>query len=141
MTAKKGDTVKVHYKGTLQNGEVFDKSKENEPLQFTIGSGEVIEGFNEAVSGMKKGEKKSVHIPCAKAYGERSDDMIIEIPIEQVPPDLKPETGMQLEVGGVNGELLRTTVTEITDTHIYLDANPPLAGKDLNFEIELVEIC
>ncbi len=139
IEAKKGDNVKVYYKGTLEDGTVFDQSPEGEPLSFTVGSGQVIEGFDEAVTGMKIGESKTVYIPVEKAYGERDEQMVIEAPLEQVPPDLKPEVGMRLEVGGPDGGLLRVVVTEITNTHIILDANPPLAGKALNFTIELVE--
>lgn len=137
--ARRGDNVKVHYTGTLDDGSVFDSSEGSEPLSFDIGSGQVIEGFDEAVLGMTVGESKTVHIPCAKAYGERKDEMVIQAPIEQVPPDLNPEVGMRLEMGGANGEILRVVVTEIADTHITLDANPPLAGKDLTFKLELVE--
>ena len=140
MAVQQGDSVKVHYKGTLNDGEMFDSSEGREPLAFTVGGGQVIEGFEEGVLGMEAGEKKTVHIPCAKAYGEHNPNMVIEAPLEQVPPDLEPEVGMMLEVGGPNGEILRTTVSKISDTHIYLDANPPLAGEDLTFEIELVEI-
>ncbi len=104
-----------------------------------INFGHVIQGFEEGVVGMKVGESKVVEIPVAKAYGERNDEMVIQAPIEQVPPDLKPELGMRLEMGGANGEVLRVVVVEIADTHITLDANPPLAGEDLIFEIELVE--
>lgn len=136
---KRGDNVKVHYKGKLNDGTVFDSSEGGEPLSFAVGSGQVIEGFDEAVLGMQVGESKTVHIPVDKAYGERNPEMMIQAPIEQVPPDLNPEVGMRLEVGGTNGEVLRVVVTEITETHITLDANPPLAGEDLTFEIELVE--
>lgn len=140
MTAtKRGDNVKVHYTGKLADGTVFDSSKGGEPLAFAIGSGQVIQGFDEGVVGMSVGESKVVNIPVEKAYGERNDELVIQAPIEQVPPDLKPELGMRLEMGGANGEILRVVVTEITKTHITLDANPPLAGKDLIFEIELVE--
>ncbi len=140
MTAtKKGDNVKVHYTGKLADGTVFDSSEGGEPLAFAIGSGQVIQGFEEGVVGMKVGESKTVHIPVEKAYGERKDELVIQAPIEQVPPDLNPELGMRLEMGGANGEILRVVVAEITETHITLDANPPLAGKDLIFEIELVE--
>ncbi len=140
MTAtKKGDNVKVHYTGKLADGTVFDSSKGGEPLAFALGSGQVIQGFEEGVVGMQVGESKVLNIPVEKAYGERNDELVIQAPIEQVPPDLKPELGMRLEMGGANGEILRVVVTEITDTHITLDANPPLAGKDLTFEIELVE--
>ncbi len=140
MGVKENDTVQVHYTGTLDDGEVFDSSAAGDPLQFTVGRGEVIPGFEKGVLGMEAGEKKKLHIPCAEAYGEYNPDMVIEAPLDQVPTDLEPEVGARLEVGGVGGEVLRTTVTKITDTHIYLDANPPLAGKDLNFELELVKI-
>ncbi len=136
---KKGDNVKVHYTGKLADGTVFDSSDGGEPLEFAVGSGQVIAGFEDGVIGMKVGESKVVEIPVAKAYGERNEEMVIQAPIEQVPPDLNPELGMRLEMGGVNGEILRVVVTEITDTHITLDANPPLAGQDLIFEIELIE--
>jgi peptidylprolyl isomerase len=136
---KRGDNVKVHYTGKLDDGTVFDSSVGKEPLEFAVGSGQVIQGFEEGVVGMKVGESKVVHIPMEKAYGERNDEMVIQAPIEQVPPDLNPELGMRLEMGGAKGEILRVVVTEITDTHITLDANPPLAGKALTFEIELVE--
>lgn len=135
---KKGDNVKVHYTGKLNDGTVFDSSEGGEPLEFAVGSGQVISGFEEGVVGMKVGESKVIEIPVEKAYGERNDAMVIQAPIEQVPPDLNPELGMRLEMGGANGEILRVVVTEITDTHITLDANPPLAGKDLTFEVEVV---
>ena len=137
--AKRGDNVKVHYTGKLADGTVFDSSDGGDPLEFAIGSGQVIQGFDEGVVGIKVGESKVLDIPVAKAYGERQDEMVIQAPIEQVPPDLKPELGMRLEMGGANGEVLRVVVVEIADTHITLDANPPLAGEDLTFEIELVD--
>lgn len=140
MAATKGDTVKIHYKGTLVDGEVFDSSEGRDPLQFTIGSGQVIEGFDEAVSGMEVGEKKSVLIPVEKAYGERKKELVMVVPNNQVPPDLEIELGMDLEMGGAGGEVLRVKVVEMGDEGVTLDANPPLAGEDLNFDIELVEI-
>ncbi len=103
-----------------------------------MGSGQVIVGFDEAVMGMEVGESKVVTIPVDRAYGVRNEELVIEVPIEQVPPDLKPEIGLRLEMGGLNGEIMRVVVTEITATHITLDANPPLAGKDLTFTLELV---
>ncbi len=139
IEARKGDNVKVNYTGKLDDGTVFDSSEGAEPLEFSIGSGQVIVGFDEAVTGMKVGDTKTVQIPVDKAYGERNDEMVIQAPIEQVPPDLNPELGMRLEMGGANGEVLRVVVTEITETHITLDANPPLAGKDLIFDLELVD--
>lgn len=137
---KKGDNVKVHYTGSLEDGSVFDSSNGREPLTFQVGGGQVIEGFDEAVTGMTVGEKKTVLIPCEKAYGETQNDLIMEVALEQVPPDLKPEIGMRLEVGGTDGQLLKVTVAGVTDKVIVLDANPPLAGKDLTFALELVSI-
>ncbi len=137
---RKGDTVLVHYTGKLTDGTIFDTSEGREPLEFAVGSGQVIAGFDEAMIGMTVGQSKVVHIPVDKAYGARNDEMVMTAPLEQVPPDLNPELGMRLEMGGDNGELIRVVVTEITDSHITLDANPPLAGQDLTFTIELVEI-
>ena len=135
----RGYNVKVHYTGKLNDGTVFDSSIGSEPLSFAVGSGQVIVGFDDAVMGMEVGESKVVHIPVEKAYGVRNEDMVMQVPIEQVPPDLHPEIGLRLEMGGVNGEIMRVVVTDITATHITLDANPPLAGKELTFTIELVE--
>ncbi len=136
---RRGDNVKVHYTGTLEDGTVFDSSEGVKPLEFAVGSGQVIPGFDEAMIGMTVGEKKVVDIPVDKAYGERNEDMMITAPIEQVPPDLEPEVGMLLEVGGPAGEIMRVKVIEINEKNIILDANPPLAGKPLTFAIELVE--
>jgi len=138
--AKKGDTVLVHYTGKLSDGTVFDTSEGRDPLEFAVGSGQVIAGFDEAMIGMTVGQSKVVDIPVDKAYGERNEEMVINAPLDQVPPGLDLELGMRLEMGGVNGELIRVVVTEITDSNIILDANPPLAGKDLIFAIELVEV-
>ncbi len=137
---KKGDTVLVHYTGKLSDGTVFDTSEGRDPLEFAVGSGQVIAGFDEAMIGMTVGQSKVVHIPADKAYGERNEEMVITAPLDQVPPGLDPELGARLEMGGANGELIRVVVTEITDSHIILDANPPLAGKDLIFAVELVKI-
>jgi len=139
--AQQGDTVKIHYTGTLDDGTVFDSSEGHDPLEFTLGSGQVIVGFDEAVTGMKSGEKKQVNIPADKAYGERNEEMVLQAPRDQVPADIQPEVGQQLEMGGPNGESVIVRVTEVTDEYITLDANPPLAGKDLNFAIELVAIA
>lgn len=136
---KRGDKVKVHYTGRLDDGTVFDSSEGREPLGFAVGSGQVIVGFDEAVTGMTVGESKVVQIPVEKAYGARKEELVMVVPVEQVPPDIHPEVGMRLEVGGVNGEIMRVVVTAISDSHITLDANPPLAGKDLTFTLELVE--
>ena len=138
--AQQGDTIKIHYTGTLDDGTVFDSSKDKDPLELTIGSGEVIPGLEEGVTGMTIGEQKSLHIQPEKAYGERKEDMVMSVPISQVPPDLNPEAGQKLQMGGPQGQLIVVTVLEVTDKSVHLDANPPLAGKALNFDIELVEI-
>jgi len=139
MAVKQGDIVKVHYTGTLEDGKIFDSSQGKPPLSFTIGSGQVIPGFNDAVIGMEVGETKDVTIPVEQAYGERKDELVIIAPVEQIPPDLKPEIGQMLEVGGASGEILKVRVVELDENNITLDANPPLAGQDLNFQIQLVE--
>ena len=138
--AKKGDNVKIHYKGTLQDGTVFDSSEGREPLGFTLGGGQVIPGFDEAVMGMSEGESKNVTIPVDKAYGPRNDELVLPVPLSQVPADLKPEVGQQLQMGGPNGQPVMVKIVDITDEHIMLDANPPLAGEDLIFDLELVTI-
>ena len=138
--AEKGSTVKIHYKGTLDDGSVFDSSEGREPLEFKIGGGQVIVGFEEAVSGMSVGEKKNVKIPVDKAYGPRNEELVIAAPKEHVPKDINPEIGQKLQMGGPNGEVVMVSVVEVTDTHVMLDANPPLAGEDLTFDIELVEV-
>ena len=139
--AKKGNKVKVKYTGRLADGTVFDTSEGRPPLEVVLGSGHVIAGFDEALTGMAVGEKKTVIIPVEKAYGAYDPEKVMEVPIEQVPPDFTPEVGQKLEVGGVNGEIVLVTVREINDTHIYLDANPPLAGQELTFDLELVAIA
>jgi peptidylprolyl isomerase len=140
MAVKNGDTVRVHYTGTLEDGEVFDSSQGHDPLSFTVGSGQVIPGFDDAVMGMVVGEKKDVLIPVERAYGERKEEMVIVAPVEQIPPDLEPEIGQMLEVGGTGGEILQVRVVGLDDENITLDANPPLAGMALNFSIELVSV-
>ncbi len=136
---RKGDKVKVHYKGTLADGAVFDSSEGKEPLEFVVGSGQVIQGFDEAMVGMNVGESKVVDIPVEKAYGIRDEAMVMVVPVDQVPTDLNPEVGMRMEMGGANGEIIRVVVIDIDEINITLDANPPLAGKELTFSIELVE--
>ena len=139
--AKKGDSVKIHYTGTLEDGTVFDSSAGRDPLDFTLGGGQVIVGFEEAVLGMAIGDKKKVTIPSHKAYGEKNEELVIEVPRNQVPPDLNPEVDQKLQMGGPNGELVVVTVVAVTDEVVVLDANPPLAGKDLIFDLELVAIA
>jgi peptidylprolyl isomerase len=140
MQAKKGNAVEVHYTGKLEDGSIFDTSVSRAPLGFTLGDGNMIKGFDTAVHGMAIGDKKTVSIPAADAYGERRDDMMIEVPVEQVPADIKPEIGMTLQLQGGNGQPMPVVVTDINEEKIFLDANHQLAGKDLVFEIELVKI-
>jgi peptidylprolyl isomerase len=139
-TVKQGDTVHIHYTGTLEDGEVFDSSAGREPLSFTIGSGQVIPGFEEAIMGMAVNEKKNVTIPVDKAYGPRNEELVLTVPREQVPPDLNPEVGQKLQMQGPGNSPVVVEVTEVAEAHIRLDANPPLAGKELIFDIELVRI-
>ena len=139
--AKAGDNVKVHYTGTLEDGTQFDSSRGVEPLQFTLGSGQVIAGFDEAITGMEPGEKKNITIPADRAYGQRNEDMVITAPRDQIPADITPEVGQQLQLAGPDNQPIVVKVTEVTDEHIQLDANPPLAGRDLTFDLELLEIA
>jgi peptidylprolyl isomerase len=138
--AKQGDTVSVHYTGKLSDGTVFDTSKNRHPLQFTIGKGQVIAGFEQAVSGMNTGESKTVTIPVDQAYGPKRDDVIITLERTQLPPGLDPRVGQRLELTQTDDSNILVTVTAITDTTMTLDANHPLAGKDLIFDLELVGI-
>lgn len=137
---KKGDKVKVHYHGKLTNGETFDSSSGREPLEFEVGSGSVIKGFDDGVSGMKVGEKKTINIPVDEAYGPRSEDMLIEFPKDRLPNDMELEEGMQLMMSNGSGQNIPVIITEIKDDSVVLDANHPLAGENLVFDIELVEI-
>lgn len=137
---KTDDTVKVHYTGTLDDGTVFDSSRDREPLEFTVGEGQVIPGFDEAVIGMSAAESKTVHIENEKAYGPRHEAMIVKVERAHMPEDLKPEVGMQLQMQQENGQPMVVMISEVNDTEVTLDANHPLAGKDLNFELELVSI-
>ncbi|MDT8321903.1 MAG: peptidylprolyl isomerase [Xanthomonadales bacterium] len=138
--AKPGDTVKIHYTGKLEDGTEFDSSKDRAPLEFTVGSGDVIPGFDNAVAGMAVGEEKSVNIEPEQAYGPRNDEMIQQVPKSALPEDLEPEEGMGLRAQGKDGQAINLTVTSVDDDTITVDANHPLAGKRLNFDIELVEI-
>lgn len=140
MEAKKGDSVQVHYTGRLEDGSVFDTSASREPLGFTLGDGNMIKGFDAAVYGMGIGDKKTVTIPAAEAYGVRRDDMMIEVPREHVPADILPEIGLSLVLQDEGGRPMPVTVVFVDEEKITLDANHELAGQDLIFEIELVKI-
>lgn len=138
--AGKGDAVKVHYTGRLLNGTVFDSSEGRSPLGFTLGDGNMIKGFDAAVYGMAVGDQKSVTIPCIEAYGEKREDMMLDIPMNQVPPSIKPEVGMELSLQNQMGQPVPVKVVYVDEEKITLDANHQLAGEDLIFEITLVAI-
>lgn len=137
---KKGDQVKVHYHGRLTDGTTFDSSAGRQPLEFEVGSGMVIKGFDEGVTGMAVGDKKTISIPADEAYGPRQEEMVIEFPIKNFPPDITTEVGMTLQMHGDNGQELPVVITAINEESITLDANHPLAGKELVFDLELVDI-
>jgi FKBP-type peptidyl-prolyl cis-trans isomerase 2 len=137
---KSGDTVKVHYHGKLTDGSTFDSSEGREPLEFEVGSGMVIPGFDNGVTGMSVGEKKTINIPVEDAYGPKQDDMIMEFPRDRFPADMVPEEGMQLNMSNGAGQNFPVVIREVRDDSVLLDANHPLAGEDLTFDLELVEI-
>jgi peptidylprolyl isomerase len=137
---KSGDKVRVHYHGKLRSGETFDTSQGREPLEFTVGSGQVIKGFDNGVMGMEPGDSRTVEIPVQDAYGEKQDEMMVEFPKTQFPDDLNPEVGMQLMMNNGSGQSFPVTIMEIREESVILDANHPLAGQDLIFDIQLVEI-
>ena len=138
--AKDGDTVNVHYTGKLEDGTVFDSSVEREPLEFTLGAGTIVPAFEEAVRGMQAGQSKTVTIPSQEAYGPRRDEMVLVVERTELPPELKPDVGQQLQMQQSDGRAVSVLVTDVSETTITIDANHPLAGKDLTFEIELLEI-
>jgi len=137
---KTGDTVRVHYTGRLQDGTVFETSVGSEPLEFTLGQGQTIPGFEQAVIGMQVGESKTVTIPVDQAYGLHRDDLILEVSRDELPDDLEPTVGMQLQMNQGDGGIIIVTITEVSETTIKIDANHPLAGQDLTFDIELIDI-
>jgi peptidylprolyl isomerase len=139
-TVKIGDVVRVHYTGSLTNGEKFDSSIGREPLEFTVGGGMMIKGFDAAMPGMTVGDKKTINISPADGYGETNPEAIIPFALENVPADMKLELGMQLTLSDQAGNPFPVVVKEVTATEVILDANHFLAGKELVFDIELVEI-
>lgn len=138
---KQGDTVKVHYTGKLEDGLVFDSSVDREPLEFTIGEGQIIPGFEEAVVGLGPGDSTTTTVPPEKGYGPYRDDLVLSVERARLPEDMDPQVGQRLQSQQDDGETIVFTVTEIGEESITLDANHPLAGKDLVFEIELVGIA
>ena len=140
--AKHGDIVRVHYRGKLHDGSVFDVSFDREPLKFTIGAGQVIPGFEEAVVGMNPGDSKTTELPVEKAFGPYRENMVAVVNKSRFAGHwhLEPTVGQRLEIPQPDGPPMNATVTEITESEVTLDANHPLAGKDLTFDIELIDI-
>lgn len=141
MQAKSGDTVKVHYTGKLDDGTVFDTSTNSAPLEFTIGSGSIIPGFEKAVIGMAPGESKTEQIPSENAYGPYLEDMVLTVDRQQIPAEIQPEVGQQLQLQHPSGNIIPVVITDIASETVTLDANHPLAGENLTFDIQLVEIA
>ncbi|GEO08613.1 FKBP-type peptidyl-prolyl cis-trans isomerase [Segetibacter aerophilus] len=137
---KNGDTVRVHYHGKLNDGTTFDSSEGREPLEFEVGSGNVIAGFDSGVTGMQVGEKKTINIPVDEAYGQKQDDLLMEFPLDRFPADMQPEVGMQLNMSNGAGQNFPVVIREVREDSVVLDANHPLAGEELTFDLELVEI-
>lgn len=135
-----GDTVRVHYTGKLEDGTVFDSSKGREPLEFTIGQEQVIPGFEQAVVGMTPGESKSERIEMEQAYGPRNEALVVNVGRQDFPDDMTPQVGDRVNLRRDDGRLIPVLITEVTDTEVTLDANHPLAGQNLVFDIELVDI-
>ncbi|HHF42947.1 MAG: peptidylprolyl isomerase [Candidatus Aminicenantes bacterium] len=141
QTVKNGDTVKVHYTGRFEDGVVFDSSEGRDPLEFTVGAGMLIRGFEDALIGMAPGEKKTVRVEPQDAYGDYDDNLVLTMPLDRVPEDITPEIGMELQLISQSGQKLPVVVKEVQEEAIILDANHPLAGKVLVFDIELLEIA
>lgn len=139
MAIKDGDTVRVHYTGTFSDGEVFDSSRDREPLEFTIGDESLISGFEDALLGHGKGDRFTVTIPADEAYGEHLDELLMEVPLSEVPEDIKPEVGMMLQIATDDGDM-EVQIVDVNDRVVVLDANHPLAGEDLTFDIEVVDV-
>lgn len=137
---KAGDTVRIHYTGTLSDGTVFDSSQGRDPLEFTVGSGQIIPGLDKAIPGMVAGDKKVVNIPCAEAYGEADENARQAVPRAQIPDHIPVDPGTQLQMQAPNGHVVPVVVISADENEVVLDANHPLAGKDLTFDFELVEI-
>lgn len=138
--AQQGDTVAVHYTGTLDNGDVFDSSRQREPLEFKIGGGQVIPGFDRAVEGLEVGESREVRLEADEAYGDPREDLVIDVGADQFPDDAEPQVGQQVQVQVAPGQNRVATIAAVEDEAIRLDLNHPLAGKALTFDVELVEI-
>lgn len=139
MPIKNGDTVRVHYTGTFTDGEIFDSSRERDPLEFVMGEESLISGFEQALLGHEKGDRFTVIIAPDDAYGDHLEELIMEVPRDELPPDITPEVGMMLQIATDEGDM-DVEIVEITDDRLILDANHPLAGEELVFEIEVVDV-
>lgn len=139
--AKQGDMVKVHYTGKLDDGTIFDSSIDRDPLEFVLGEGQLIAGFEQAVLGMTPGESKTEKIPAEEAYGPHRQEMVVEVERQQLPDNIPLDVGQQLQIQQAPNQIIPVVITAISESKVTLDANPPLAGKDLIFEIELVGIA
>jgi peptidylprolyl isomerase len=138
---KPGDTVRIHYKGTLPDGATFDSSEGRDPLEFVVGSGQIIPGLDTALPGMSVGDKKTVEVPADQAYGQPDPNARQAVPRAEIPEDIPLDLGTQLQVQTPQGQVMPVTVVDVTETEVTLDANHPLAGRDLIFDIELVAIA
>lgn len=139
-SAENGNLVRVHYTGKLDDGSVFDSSHGRDPLEFTLGGGQVISGFEQAVAGMEVGETRSARVPADEAYGQRREDLLLEVERQQIPDSIEVEVGTQLQLQQGDGQNVPVTVTDVDSDSVTLDANHPLAGQDLTFELELVDV-
>jgi peptidylprolyl isomerase len=137
--AADGDTVRIHYTGRLDDGTVFDSSEGRDPLEFVLGAGQVIPGFDQAVTGMETGDEKTVTIPAGEAYGAHREDLVFNLGRAEIPAGLDPQVGQRLQMATKDGQTFQVTVAEATDAAVVIDANHPLAGKNLTFDIHLVE--
>lgn len=140
MGIKKGDKVKIEYTGTFDDGQVFDTSEGKQPLEFEVGSGQIIKGIDEGIVGMEKGEEKEIKVQPKDAYGEHTPDMIRKVPRDKLPADQEPKPGMMLALTTPNGQQIPAKITDVSDKEITIDLNHPLAGKSLNFKIKVVDI-
>ncbi len=140
VQAKHGDTVRVHYTGKLEDGTLFETSIERTPLQFTVGEGQIIPGFEKAVIGMNPSESKTTKVPVDEAYGPHLEEMVVTVDRNRLPADLKPEIDQRLQIRQADGRTTIAMVTDVSESSVTLDANHALAGKDLTFDIQLIEI-
>ena len=140
MAIQNNDNVSVHYTGTFEDGEVFDSSREKDPLSFEVGAGQMIQGFDAAVVGMEVGESKQITLAPEEAYGPRNEEMLVEMPNSSFPEDMELEVGMQLQLTNQNGQPVPATVANVGDENVTMDVNHPMAGKTLLFDIEIVEV-